>query len=188
MARLQDFQAVTPAGSDNLLIVQSQGQGLSTLNAVGQKVATETTISSLNTTSKNLVGAVNEVNSKKASDIEYSSGVTVKQAIDSKANTSSLSTVATSGNYDDLLNKPIHFRGTLGLDVMQVMKDLPNNSICCYTDSNNPTNQPTGHAWGSYFMYKTNGGARAYYSDNDCFAVSSRVTSSSSSITWRIFT
>ena len=123
-----------------------------------------------------------------ASDIEYSSGVTVKQAIDSKANTSSLSTVATSGSYNDLSNKPIHFRGTLGLDVLQTMKDLPDNSICCYTDSNNPTNQPTGHAWGSYFMYKTNGGARAYYTDNDCFAVSGRVTSSSTTLTWKIFT
>lgn len=90
MARLQDFQTVTPTGSDNLLIVQSQGQGLSTLNAVGQKVATETTMSSLNTTSKNLVGAVNEVNNKKASDIEYSSGVTVKQAIDTLNNTSAV--------------------------------------------------------------------------------------------------
>lgn len=112
----------------------------------------------------------------------------VANGLSGKADTSSLSTVATSGDYSDLLNKPIHFRGTLGLDVMQVMKDLPDNSICCYTDSNNPTNQPTGHAWGSYFMYKTNGGARAYYTDNDCFAVSSRITSSSSSITWKIYT
>ena len=41
-----------------------------------------------------------------ASDIEYSSGVTVADKIDSKANTSDLSTVATSGDYSDLLNKP----------------------------------------------------------------------------------
>lgn len=61
MARLQDYQTVTPATSDNLLIVQSQGQGLSTLNAVGQKIANDTTISSLNTTSKNTVGAINEL-------------------------------------------------------------------------------------------------------------------------------
>lgn len=60
MARLQDFNSVTPATSDNLLIVQSQGQGLSTLNAVGQKVATETTMSSLSTTAKTLVGAISE--------------------------------------------------------------------------------------------------------------------------------
>ena len=39
MARLQDFQTVTPSGSDKLLIVQSQGQGLSTLdNVVGVKM------------------------------------------------------------------------------------------------------------------------------------------------------
>ena len=34
MARLQDFNTVTPSGSDNLLIVQSQGQGLATLDTV----------------------------------------------------------------------------------------------------------------------------------------------------------
>lgn len=61
MARLQDFNSVTPTGSDNLLIVQSQGQGLSTLNEVGQKVATETTMPTLTTTSKNVVGAINEL-------------------------------------------------------------------------------------------------------------------------------
>lgn len=71
MARLQDFQSVTPSGSDNLLIVQSQGQGLSTLNAVGQKVATETTMSSLNTTSKNLVGGINEVESGKVDKTDF---------------------------------------------------------------------------------------------------------------------
>ena len=62
MARLQDFQSVTPATSDNLLIVQSQGQGLSTLNAVGKKIAEDVDVTSLNTTSKKLVGAINEVN------------------------------------------------------------------------------------------------------------------------------
>ena len=39
MARLQDYQTVTPSGSDKLLIVQSQGQGLATLdNVVGVKM------------------------------------------------------------------------------------------------------------------------------------------------------
>lgn len=64
MARLQDFSTVTPAGGNNLLIVQSQGQGLATINTVGQKIANDTTMSGLNTTSKKLVGAINEVNNK----------------------------------------------------------------------------------------------------------------------------
>lgn len=34
MARLQDFPSVTPTASDNLLIVQSQGQGLATFGTV----------------------------------------------------------------------------------------------------------------------------------------------------------
>lgn len=33
MARLQDFQTVTPSASDNILIVQSQGQGLATVGS-----------------------------------------------------------------------------------------------------------------------------------------------------------
>lgn len=63
MARLQDFQSVTPsAANDNLLIVQAAGQGLAKIDAVGQKIATDTTISSLNTSSKKIAGAINEVN------------------------------------------------------------------------------------------------------------------------------
>ena len=122
--------------------------------------------------------------------IESGSSTNTKDYIDSglsgKANASSLSTVATSGSYDDLLNKPIHFRGTLGGDVLQVMKDLPDNCLCCYADSNNPTNQPTNGAWGSYFIYKTTGRARAYYCDSDRFAISSRVGSDTTTMTWRI--
>lgn len=34
MARLQDFQTVTPTASDNLLIIQSQGQGLANIGTV----------------------------------------------------------------------------------------------------------------------------------------------------------
>lgn len=87
MARLQDFQSVTPAGSDNLLIVQSQGQGLSTLNAVGQKIANDTTMSGLNTTSKFLVGAINELKSGNVVTVgasgQYASFSALGQAISS---------------------------------------------------------------------------------------------------------
>ena len=39
MARLQDFQTVTPSASDNILIVQSQGQGLATVGStIGAKM------------------------------------------------------------------------------------------------------------------------------------------------------
>ena len=65
MARLQDFQSVTPSISDNLLIVQPQGQGLSTLDAVGSKIANDATVSSLSTASKKLAGAINELNTNK---------------------------------------------------------------------------------------------------------------------------
>lgn len=65
MARLQDFSDVTPSSSsDKLLIVQSAGQGLATLDTAGQQIANNTRVSQLHTTSKTLVGAVNEVNGK----------------------------------------------------------------------------------------------------------------------------
>lgn len=65
MARLQDFSDVTPSSSsDKLLIVQSAGQGLATLDTAGQQIANNTSVSQLHTTSKTLVGAVNEVNGK----------------------------------------------------------------------------------------------------------------------------
>lgn len=62
MARLQDFQTVTPTSSDNLLIVQSQGQGLasvgSTLGAKMDKAnPTGTGALSLNRASGSVEGA-----------------------------------------------------------------------------------------------------------------------------------
>lgn len=61
MARLQDFQTVTPTSSDKLLVVQSQGQGLNTIDAIGAYMANNSTVSSLNTTSKKVSGAINEI-------------------------------------------------------------------------------------------------------------------------------
>lgn len=76
MARLQDFSNVTPSSSsDKLLIVQSAGQGLATLDTVGQQIANNTSVSQLNTTRKTLVGAVNEVNAKADSFIYSDSSV-----------------------------------------------------------------------------------------------------------------
>jgi len=65
MARLQDFSDVTPSSSsDKLLIVQSAGQGLATLDTAGQQIANNTSVSQLNTTSKTLAGAINEHDSE----------------------------------------------------------------------------------------------------------------------------
>jgi len=140
-----------------------------------------------------------------ASDIEYSTGVSVKDELDDKADTSSLATVATSGSYNDLSNtpslatvatsgsysdlsnKPAIFRNTLGLDVLSVMKDLPDNCICFYAYSNQPPNRPPNSDWGSYYIYKTDGRAKAYYHDSDRLAISSIVTSSSTTISWYLF-
>ena len=44
MARLQDFQTVTPTSSDKLLVVQSQGQGLATIEDMAQKMFNATSL------------------------------------------------------------------------------------------------------------------------------------------------
>lgn len=78
MGRLQDFQSVTPSTSnDKLLIVQSQDQGLATLDTVGQKIATDTTHSGLTTASKKLVGALNELNSGKVNKTTLANLITL---------------------------------------------------------------------------------------------------------------
>lgn len=70
MSRVQDFQTVTPsAANDNLLIVQAAGQGLAKIDAVGQKIATDTTVSSLDTTSKKIAGGINELYNNKQDSI-----------------------------------------------------------------------------------------------------------------------
>ena len=80
MARLQDFQSVTPSSAnDNLLIVQAAGQGLAKIDAVGQKIAADTTISSLNTTSKKIAGAINELNTNKPTNTNANPLFKVKQ-------------------------------------------------------------------------------------------------------------
>lgn len=62
MARLQDFPSVTPTSSDNLLVVQSQGQGLASIGStLGAKMdknnPTGTGSLSLNRASGSTVGA-----------------------------------------------------------------------------------------------------------------------------------
>lgn len=77
MARLQDFSDVTPSSSsDKLLIVQSAGQGLATLDTAGQQIANNTRVSQLHTTSKTLAGAINEHDSEIGSLSQLTTSVT----------------------------------------------------------------------------------------------------------------
>jgi len=86
MARLQDYPSVTPnTANDNLLIVQSAGQGNAKIDAVGQKIATDTTHSGLTTTSKKLVGAINELNANKVNKSAISNLITLSSSSGSVA-------------------------------------------------------------------------------------------------------
>lgn len=87
-----------------------------------------------------------------ASDIDYQSGVTVADKLDD------LKAVATSGDYDDLLNKPITYGGTL--------TDLNNSSrtpqtCTLYTFAGGATNSPSGTA-GGWLLSMINEGTTNY--------------------------
>lgn len=59
MARLQDFQTVTPSASDNLLIVQSTGQGLASVGSTLGIKADKSNLTSISITgSTNNTGAI----------------------------------------------------------------------------------------------------------------------------------
>ena len=59
MARLQDFQQVTPSASDNLLIVQSTGQGLATFGSTIGSKAPKSDLASISITgSTNNTGSI----------------------------------------------------------------------------------------------------------------------------------
>lgn len=77
------------------------------------------------------------------------SATNVQGAIDElengKADTSSLSTVATSGNYNDLLNKPLTYGGTL-TDLNNSTKTA--ETFTLYTFNGGATNSPSGTAGG----------------------------------------
>lgn len=94
--------------------------------------------------------------------IESGSSTNTKDYIDTalsgKADTSSLSTVATSGDYSDLLNKPITYGGTL--------TDLNNSSrttktCTLYTFGGGATNSPSGTA-GGWLLSMINEGTTNY--------------------------
>ena len=80
-----------------------------------------------------------------ASDIEFSGGVTVYDELNNKADISSLATVATSGSFNDLINKPITYGGTL-TDLNNAQKTT--ETITLYTFNGGATNSPSGSAGG----------------------------------------
>lgn len=64
-----------------------------------------------------------------AENIEYSTGVNVKQAIDSKADASSLAAVATSGSFNDLSNIPILIKGAYKTNDSKTVFEIPYTSL-----------------------------------------------------------
>lgn len=102
MARLQDFSDVTPSSSsDKLLIVQSAGQGLATLDTAGQQIANNTSVSQLNTTRKTLAGAINEHDSEigSLSTLTTTDKSSIVGAVNSQGVASAITPTSTKGTF-----------------------------------------------------------------------------------------
>lgn len=147
--------------------------GLGDLSGVSIDTTTLTNSDILSYDSVNAVW--NNVRYPTAENIMYSSTVTVKSAIDSKANTSSLATVATSGSYSDLSNKP-----TIPTDAEQLpitsgsatnTKDYIDGRTPIYTGGHATDLSTTGLSTGTY-LYKydsTTNGIPQAGGEGDCY-------------------
>lgn len=82
----------------------------------------------------------------------------------------------------------ITFNGTLGSgqDVLTVAKNMSNNSIAYYKNSNKPANRPTNGDYGAYEFIKSDNMVIVKYYHTNMTACSYGITSSSTSITWHI--
>lgn len=80
----------------------------------------------------------------------------------------------------------IHFSATLGIDVIQQAKNIPDGHIYFYFGSNSPTNRPSGCDWGGYMFFRVGNGVRILYMDANHIASGSVNAETSTSITWHI--
>jgi len=79
----------------------------------------------------------------------------------------------------------VHTVATLNGNVISVANSL-GNGITFYSTSNSPTNQPQGHEWGSYIIFKHDSLCDIIYIDTTIIAVAYRIDpSTEQSITWK---
>ena len=94
MARLQDFQSVTPASSDNLLIVQATGQGLVNYGSTIGNKAPKSDLASIS-----IIGNTNNTGSTiKAGTFFYLNGSLVR----AKTDISNGATLTSESNYEEV--------------------------------------------------------------------------------------
>lgn len=80
----------------------------------------------------------------------------------------------------------MYFRGTLGGDVLTLIKELP-VGVSYYQASNNPTNCPPSCNWGAYVFFKNlNGRTLAFYADSSHFACAYSISNDATTITWHV--
>jgi hypothetical protein len=117
-------QLALKANSGDLAAVATSGSYNDLLNKptdLATQTYVNTQISNLIDFSPATLDTLNELAAALADDPNFATTITNQLAL--KANTSSLSTVATTGSYNDLLNKPTNFVTTTAFNA--VINDLP---------------------------------------------------------------
>lgn len=71
-------------------------------------------------------------------------------------------------------------------DVLQFAKNMPDNTLWFFCDSNNPTNHPTGCEWGAYLFFKTKGKTAILYLDRQHIASTYTISDATTQIDWHI--
>jgi len=80
----------------------------------------------------------------------------------------------------------VHIYATLGIDVIQQAKNIPDGHVYFYMSSNSPTNRPSGCDWGGYMFFRSGNGVKILYLDGNHIASGSLNVETSTSITWHI--
>lgn len=103
------------------------------IEGLASEVYVDDAITALTAGASSALDTLNELAQALGNDANFSATVTAQLGL--KANTADLSVVATSGNYDDLLNKPVLFDG--------VYNSLTGKPTLFNGDYNNLSNKPT---------------------------------------------
>lgn len=125
MARLQDFQTVTPTSNDKFLIIQSQGQGLSTIGTVETKISNAVKSDVINTLADCII-----LEKKNGSIVSFNTDIAAKLL---DCNTEITATQAGTGT-----PSPDNERAITGVDTVDVIACGKNfTQITETTDSHN---------------------------------------------------
>ena len=86
---------------------------------------------------------------------------------------------------NNLLLSRVHFNSTLGVDVLQFAKNMENDTINFFKNSNRPANCPSSIGYGAYIFFKCGDATSIICFDKEHIAFTYSISNSTETITWK---